>query len=52
MKKLLILILFLFFSSISEAAEFRTSIPTNSEYATGRNYAFQIKCDDIPNVYF
>jgi len=52
MKKYLFSLIFLFllFSSSVEAVEISTSIPSGSQYAPGRNYGFQIKCDDMPNV--
>lgn len=53
MKKYLLLSLifsFLFFSYTVEAAEMGTSFPTNSQYVPGRNYGFQINCNDIPSI--
>ncbi len=52
MKKYLFSLIFLFllFSSSVEAVEISTSVPSGAQYVPGRNYGFQIKCDDIPNV--
>ena len=52
MKKCLfsLILLFLLSSSIAEAVEMSTSVPSGSQYAPGRNYRFQIYCDDIANI--
>jgi hypothetical protein len=47
---LFLVIIFLSLALIAEAVETSTSVPTGSEYVPRRNYGFQIKVDDIPNV--